>query len=101
MIIFNSFSLKYGWQSKQCWNYSFLYKIVACFVNGNYFSLLKRPSIKTEVKALGFTVTHTKIFVCVPHKIQYNSKYVLDEETGTLTIFDAKIEDTAKYDCEL
>ena len=33
------------------------------------------------------------------HKIQYNSKYVLDEETGTLTIFDAKIEDTAKYVC--
>ena len=35
----------------------------------------------------------------MPHKIQYVSKYVLDEETGTLTIFDAKIEDTAKYDC--
>ena len=35
----------------------------------------------------------------MPHKIQYNSKYVLDEETGTLTIFYAKIEDTAKYVC--
>ena len=44
-------------------------------------------------------MTHTKIFVCVPHKIQCNSKCVLDEETGTLTIFDAKIEDTAKYVC--
>ena len=35
----------------------------------------------------------------MPHNIQYNSKYVLDEETGTLTIFDAKIEDTANYVC--
>ena len=35
----------------------------------------------------------------MPYKIQYNSKYVLDEETGTLIILDAKIEDTAIYVC--
>ena len=34
------------------------------------------------------------------HKIQIGSRYDVDEETGTLTIFDAKIEDTAKYVCQ-